>query len=187
MGRRPQPEIRERLLDRCADHALEHGLPDRLSVLAEAAGTSSRMLVYHFGTRDDLRREVLRHTRRRQRDVFGALLAPRGDEPYADTLRRAWAGLTGPSGRGYLALFGRLREADELWPGFRAEATLDWLGPLAEGAAALGRPELSTLLLATLRGLLLDLEATDDEPRVHAAFEDFLDLLSPIPGSEAGQ
>ena len=179
MGRRPRPEIRERLLERCTDHVLAHGLPEGLASFADATQTSPRMLIYHFGTRDDLRREVLRDARRRQRQWYGALLAPRADEPYVHTLRRAWREMTGPAGRPYLALFGWLREnADELWPGFRAEATADWLGPLREGLAALGRPELATLVLAVLRGLVLDLEACDDEVRVHDAFEDFLGLLA---------
>ena len=65
MGRRPQPEIRERLLDACTSYALECGLPDRMGPLAAAAGTSTRMLVYHFGTRDQLLVALLRHGGRR--------------------------------------------------------------------------------------------------------------------------
>ncbi|MFC5850626.1 hypothetical protein ACFPZI_01880 [Streptomyces chlorus] len=41
MGRRPQPDIKNRLLDACADYALAHGLPDRLEPLATATGTSA--------------------------------------------------------------------------------------------------------------------------------------------------
>ncbi len=39
MGRHRRPQIRQRLLEACTDHALEHGLPDRLGPLAAAAGT----------------------------------------------------------------------------------------------------------------------------------------------------
>ena len=35
MGRHKQPEIRDRILDACVDHALAHGLPDRLELFAE--------------------------------------------------------------------------------------------------------------------------------------------------------
>lgn len=179
MGRHRRPEIRERLLDSCTDHALEDGLPDRLHAFAQAAGTSPRMLIYHFGSRDALVREVLRQARARQRDVFGALLAPRPGEPYPVTLRRAWAEMTGSSGRRYLALFGWLREnADDLWPGFRREATTDWLTPLADGLDSIARPELATVVLAVIRGLVLDLEATGDVDRVDRAFADFLGLLT---------
>ena len=54
MGRHKQPEIRDRILDACVDHALAHGLPDCLEPLAVASGTSTRMLMYHFGTQDAL-------------------------------------------------------------------------------------------------------------------------------------
>jgi AcrR family transcriptional regulator len=186
MGRRPQPEIRERLLDACASYALEHGLPDRMAPLAAAAGTSTRMLVYHFGTRDQLLREVLRRARRRQLEVFGQMLRPRAGEPYLDTLARAWERMTGAEGRPYLRLFDQLHIAQlrdgagrPLWPDFRRVATTDWLGPLEEGLAGLGRPELATVVLATLRGLLMDLNATGDEARTARAWGDFLDLLRP--------
>lgn len=187
MGRHPQPEIKQRLLDACTDHALEHGLPDRLTPLAAAAGTSARMLLYHFGTRDALLRAVLRHARQRQLDTFGDLLHVREDEPYTTTLARVWAVMTGPQGRPYLRMFGQLRDSTEqqLWPDFRREATTDWLAPLEAGLRSIGRPELATLVLAVIRGLLLDLDATGDTARTGRAFADFLDTLRAGAGTGA--
>jgi len=179
VGRHKQPEIRERLLEACTDHALQHGLPDRLGPLAAAAGTSPRMLLYHFATKDDLLRAVLRRARARQRQRFGDLLRPRPTEPYLETLIHAWSGMTTPTGRLYLEMFGRLREDAEqqLWPGFRLEATTDWLAPLEEGLGTLGRSELATVVLAVIRGLIMDLEATADTPRIDQAFTDFISAL----------
>ena len=46
---------REVLLDTVTDHVLERGLIDlTLRPLAAAIGTSDRMLIYHFGSRDAL-------------------------------------------------------------------------------------------------------------------------------------
>lgn len=106
MGRRPQPEIRERLLVQCTRHALEHGLPDRLKPLV-AAGTSARMLLYHFGTRDALLREVLHEARRQQVAVLGGLLRGQPGTDYADTLRHAWSWLTGTEGWPFAACSAR--------------------------------------------------------------------------------
>lgn len=180
MGRRPQPQIRQRLLDACTDHALEHGLPDRLAPLATAAGTSNRMLIYHFGTRDGLLREVLGQARQRQVAAFNALLRPRAGEPYPATLARAWSAISGPEGEPYLRIFTRLNETagEPLWPGFRRAATTDWLAPLEEGMRTLGRPELATVVLAVIRGLLMDLAATGDRARTDRAFEDFLRTIA---------
>ncbi len=179
MGRPRQPEIRERLLKACTDHALASGLPDRLGPFAAAAGTSPRMLIYHFGTRDELLREVLAEARRRQVETFTALLRVRYGEPYPSTLRRAWLTMTGPHGEPYLRMFGRLHDTagEPLWPGFRRAATTDWLDPLETGMASMGRPELATLLLAVIRGLLMDLDATGDVARTSRAFDDFLAIV----------
>ena len=189
MGRRPQPAIRDRLLDACADHALAHGLPDRLEPLAIATGASARMLIYHFGTRDALLRAVLERARRRQLDTFGELLRVRPDEPYTATLERAWTSITGPDGRPYLRMFGQLRESatQRLWPDFRRVATTDWLGPLEDGLRGIGRPELATLVLAVIRGLLMDLDATADTTRTDRAFRDFLGAVELLPdGGRSG-
>ncbi|ABW13992.1 putative transcriptional regulator, TetR family [Parafrankia sp. EAN1pec] len=186
MGRPRQPEIRQRLLDACTDYALEHGLPDRLEPLARAAGTSTRMLIYHFGTRDALLRVVLGHARQRQLDTFGALLRARPDEPYTTTLNNAWTSMTGPDGAPFLRMFGQLRESSvqQLWPEFRRAATTDWLGPLADGLRSIGRQELATLVLAVIRGLLMDLDATADTTRTDRAFHHFLGTLDHQNGGE---
>jgi AcrR family transcriptional regulator len=179
MGRRPQPQIRQRLLDACTDYALEHGLPDRLEPLAGAADTSSRMLIYHFGTRDGLLREILGQARQRQVEAFTDLLRVRPEQAYPATLSHAWSAMTGPHGRPYLRMFSRLHDTsgEPLWPGFRRTATTDWLAPLEDGMRSLGRPELATVVLAVIRGLLMDLDATGDAERTHQAFHDFLSTL----------
>ena len=183
MGRHPQPEIRERLLDACTDHALAHGLPDRLAPFAAAAGTSSRMLVYHFETRDGLLREVLQRARERQVAAWGAALTLRDDEPYPVTLTRAWQTISGPEGAPFLRIFSHLHDTagGALWPGFRRAATTDWLAPLATGMSSLGRPELATVVLAVIRGLLMDLDATGDRVRTDRAFVAFVATLGGPP------
>ena len=188
MGRHPQPEIKQRLLDACTDYALENGLPDRLEPLATATGTSSRMLIYHFGGRDDLLRAVLGRARQRQLEMFGDLLRAQVDTPYTRTLSRAWTTMTGPRGRPYLQMFGRLRETAEqqLWPDFRRVATTDWLAPLEDGLRSIGRPQLATLVLAVIRGLLMDLDATGDTARTDRAFDDFIGTLEHLPVLRGG-
>src|SRR2546429_4737311 len=132
MGRQRQPEIKRRLLDACTDYALEHGLPDRLGPLAAAAGTSSRMLIYHFETRDGLLREVLGQARQRQVEAFTELIRLRPDEPYPVTLARAWSAISGPQGEPYLRMFGRLHDTagGPTLPGFPRTAAHHLSPPL---------------------------------------------------------
>ena len=137
------------------------------------------MLIYHFGTRDRLLREILEQARQRQVEAFTDLIRLRPEEAYQVTLARAWAAISGPPGEPYLRMFTRLHDTagEPLWPGFRRTATTDWLAPLEDGLSSLGRPELATVVLAVIRGLLMDLAATGDTSRTNQAFHDFLTMI----------
>jgi AcrR family transcriptional regulator len=64
---------RDRLVAAMAAHVLRHGLADAsLRPLARAAGTSDRMLIYHFGSKDRLIAALLAHLAA----AFEALLTP---------------------------------------------------------------------------------------------------------------
>lgn len=181
VGRHAQPEIKARLLEVCTSHALACGLPEQLAPFARATGCSSRMLLYHFGTRDALLRAVLERARHRQLELFGALLRPRPDLPYTATLAHAWTVITSGDGEPYLRMFrqwGGDARVRQLWPDLHQAATTDWLGPLEEGLRSVGRPELATLVLAALRGLLMDLDATGDVVRTDQAFQLLLSTLA---------
>jgi hypothetical protein len=117
--------------------------------------------------------------RQRQLITFGDLLRVRPDQPDTVTLMSAWIFITGPEGQPYLRMFGQLRDsaAQQLLPDFRRMATTDWLGPLEEGLRSVDRPELATLVLAVIRGLLMDLDATADSTRTDQAFSHFLSTL----------
>jgi len=54
----------------------------------------------------------------------------------------------------------------------------DWLDEVANVAGAAFDPAMARLGLAVVRGLLLDLVATEDESGVDAAAEAFANLLS---------
>lgn len=176
MGRLKQPQIASEILERCTDYSLAHGLPDRLDPLARASGASARMLLYHFGTRDALLQAILRRARQRQVASFTEWLRARPEEAYTETLARAWTEMTGPDGQPFVRMFNQLRENAEqsLWPDFRRIATTDWLKPLEEGLRTISRPESATLVLAVIRGLLMDREATGDATRTDRAFYEFL-------------
>lgn len=54
---------------------------------------------------------------------------------------------------------------------------------------SIGRPELATVVLAVIRGLIMDLEATADRARTDRAFADFLASIvpaAPLAGEEHG-
>lgn len=66
MARPANPEIRARLRERAVDYVISHGAADlTLRPLARALKTNARMLVYHFGSREGLMREILTGLRER--------------------------------------------------------------------------------------------------------------------------
>ena len=76
MARHPDPRIRARLRDRAVDYVLSHGVWDlSLRPLAKAIKTNARMLIYHFGSREGLMREILAGLREREDELPIALAA----------------------------------------------------------------------------------------------------------------
>jgi AcrR family transcriptional regulator len=66
---------RQRLLEAAAAYVTENGVGDRsLRQLAAALGTSHRMLIYHFGSKDGLLVEVSRLMEQRQRELLADLV-----------------------------------------------------------------------------------------------------------------
>jgi AcrR family transcriptional regulator len=178
---------RDAIVERAADHLLERGsVTVSLRELATAVEVSPRMLVHHFGSREQLLSRALREARSRQREAFEARLRPREGRCYADVLADAWRWFASDDARPYLRLFGQLHALAGA-PGsphaeFLREAVLDWLptieaGFAADGADAVAARELSTLTVAVVRGLLQDATATGEQDRVSAAFERYAVLL----------
>jgi AcrR family transcriptional regulator len=182
MEDQPPSEARNRLLDAVITHFTRAGLADQsLRRIAEATGTSHRMLLYHFGSRDGLLLAVVQAVEARTR----AMLASVGSDTTIgndDVIRRMWAYLAEPELAGFerlfFALYTRALQGDAA-----ARPLLDgdietWLDANDRLAAAAGVPRQTAraharLGMAVTRGLLLDLLATGDRAGVDAALEAF--------------
>ena len=67
---------KQRLLAAVVTVALTEGISDKsLRAIAEAAGTSHRMLIHHFGSREGLLVDVIREVEERQRTVLAEMVA----------------------------------------------------------------------------------------------------------------
>src|SRR3954453_21121030 len=88
---------RDRLLAAAMEHVAAHGVGDlSLRALAAALGTSHRMLIYHFGSREGLLIEIIRTVEAQQRAALAEMLADR-DAPPAETMRRMWRRVADPA------------------------------------------------------------------------------------------
>jgi AcrR family transcriptional regulator len=179
---------REELLERAYRYALEHGLADlSLRPLAAAIGSSPRVLLFLFGSKDGLVRELLAKARADELGYLAREDAASGDGLDA-MVAATWRWLAAAPVRPLLTLwteaYGRsLVEPDGPWSGFASQSVADWLDVLAgaQPAPATDDPDLAadrTLALAVLRGCLLDLLATGDAERVASAIARYLRLTS---------
>jgi len=194
MTRPRAPEARARLLDGIVDYILKRGLADlSLRPLAAALNTSPRMLLYFFGSKERLITEALAQSRTRQQQAFARMLSTLSGR--RQRLARAWEVWSSEESEKSLWLFFEVyalaMRDRKRFPGFLERLVKDWL-PFFEHAVATAGVEpdrvssLATFILATIRGLQLDLLATNDRARIDGAFRAMLELLAlqrqPVPG-----
>ena len=174
-------QAKEKLLGAAVEHALTHGIVDlSLREIASAIGTSHRMLIYHFGSREGLLVAVVREVERRERQTLQA-----GDQS-AQSSREFWAHLADPALRPQERLFFEIYSHALLGrpgtEGFLDEAITTWIEPVVQslvqaGVEASTAQALARLGLAVTRGLLLDLLATGDTAATTEAFHLFTTLV----------
>ena len=174
---------RDELAEQATDYALAHGLIGlSLRPLAEALGTSDRMLLYHFRDKDDLVATILRATTARSVGSIRAL------KPSAD-LRAAvldlWSAVSSGAMQGCqrlyveaaaLGLFGREPYVTEV-----REANAAWMSALADHLVRSGVPadragRAAAMVDATFMGLQIDqpLSTTSQQRR---AVQDLADAV----------
>ena len=179
-------DARADLLARVLDCAARDGLADRsLREIAAGVGTSHRMLLYHFGSREALLIEVIRTVEAQQRAALTAILQEEADAPPAEIMRRMWARVADPALWPNERLFFEVY-AQALQGSPHALPLLDgivdaWVEPLA-ALVAPGRPREEAraearLGVAVVRGLLLDLLATGDRAAADAAMERYIGMM----------
>lgn len=144
--------------------------------IAAAVGTSHRMLLHHFDTREQLLLRVVEDVERRQMSTLTHL----PDAP-ADAVAAMWADLRRPDLRPFERLFfecyARAAQGEEPFVQLLPGAVDDWVSATVERGSGRASEATVRLCLAVTRGLLLDLVATGDEVGVDAAAARFVELL----------
>ena len=154
---------REELADAATDHVLEHGLIGlSLRPLAEAIGTSDRMLLYHFSDKDDLVATILRTSNARSVARVRAM-RPSGDLRGAvrDLWREVSRGAQQQCQRLYVEAAATGLLGREPYASVVREANAAWMEALADHVRACGlsRAEarhVADLVDATFMGLQID-------------------------------
>ncbi len=130
-------QARDRILDAAVEHALSEGIVDlSLRDIAASIGTSHRMIIYHFGSREGLLVAVVREVERRERQTLGDAALSVTDA------RRLWDRLADPSLRPQERLFFEIYSHALLGrpgtEGFLEEALESWLSLITESMLIAG-------------------------------------------------
>ncbi len=190
-----RPSPRQRLLDAAIEYVAEHGLGEvTLRGLASAIGTSHRMLIHHFGSKEGLWVEIVQEVERRQRELL-AEIAPDPGQPVAAAMWAWWKHISDPAlwpnERLFFEVYGQALQGRAHTTEMLDAIVDSWLDPIAELSIARGTPRdiaraHARLGIAVTRGLLLDLLATGDVAAVDAAMRAFVDLYKSWLTSAAG-
>ncbi len=176
--------LRSELLGSIVDYVLTHGLAElSLRPLAKAVAASPRTLLYHFGSKDALVLAILEETSRRQTRLLEAWYERSAEHDARTLLLRAWQWLTAPRHDRLLRLlfesYGIALQDRRRHAAFLRAVSTGWILPFShtlerQGFSRERAAALATLLVAVVRGLLLDVLATGERTRVDRAFRSFI-------------
>ena len=182
-------ERRDVLLGKIVDTLLAEGIADlSLRPLAKTVGSSARLLIYHFGTKEQLLTDALAEVRLRIETSVRELAKNQQPESLEVFLLMFWKWALHESNQQYfrllfeidgLAMQNREKFSTEFWgAGFSKWVGIfeSSFGVLARGRS--GQPGASTLVLAALNGLLHDLLASGDRKRTTAALHFLIEKMS---------
>ena len=167
---------RQSLLADAVEHFAKNGIGDAsLRSIASSIGTSHRMLIYHFGSREGLLAEVVRTVEQQQRDLLTEVLAT--DLPLEEQNDLFWRRVTEAAliyGPLFFEISSHAMQNLPHTEALKADLITVWLPPLIElciraGIPPAEAPAYARLGLAASRGLLFDLLLTGDQPGVDEA------------------
>jgi AcrR family transcriptional regulator len=174
----PRGEARRReLLDRVTDDLAANGLVDfSLRRAARAAGTTHKVLLYHFDGADDLLAQAIFQLReRRIGNALAAIAAGPEGQSLARRVRAVWPALLGEESRVLdqaigLMMYDPVRYA-ELGRGASQQYLPSLLSICPPQWPDRRKLEVSEMILAALRGFLIDWLTSGNTTAIEAGFE----------------
>lgn len=178
---------RERLLNLVIDVVLRLGVRDlTMSAISREVGSNNRMMLYYFGSREQLLDEACVRAFERFPRLETMFDRMRGPGALRERLYGAWDDLAAPENRPYLVLFfqrfGAAMGDPERWRNDLHPSTHFWAEEVADILVADGVPEdraalAGTHLLAVWRGLQFALLADAEPVALRAAYRFGVDAV----------
>lgn len=173
---------KQELLDALIRYLVRHGLADlSLRPMAAEVGTSARLLIFHFGSKEQLVAEVLAEMQARLQHSFSAMLAANPAPRRVPLLRMFWDWAVDGENYDYHRLLYQLQllaaQNPKVYGRYLKQISSSWLElirsalPPAQRTAAF-----ATLYGAVFDGLFIELMSTGDRRRVLESLEQFISL-----------
>jgi AcrR family transcriptional regulator len=173
----PRGEARRReLLDRVVDDLAVNGLVDfSLRRAARAAGTTHKVLLYHFDGADDLLEQAIFQLRERRIANSLASINEAHPEKLSDRVRAIWPALLGEESRVLDQAMGLMQYDPVRYAGLGGGASRQYLPTLLTllppDWSERRKTEVAEMILAALRGLLIDRLTSGNIEGVEAGWE----------------
>jgi AcrR family transcriptional regulator len=172
-------ERRDELIHKSLDYFLKNGVAGlSLRPLASEIGTSARLLVYHFGSKEGLINAVMSEVQTRIQESFAALASVQGKRHDKGVMRTFWSWTIRPENARYLRLLFEVQvlaiQNPLKYARYLENTSSNWL-ELIEASMSHTREKriIATLCAAVIDGLLLEFLSTGDDRRTTKALEMF--------------
>lgn len=184
MSRPVEPEKKQEILEQCLAEAIALGAFDSsINAIAKKIGTSARMIIYHFGSKQELERQLISLLEMRLREKLWILQEVPSTETacLTETLLDMWHHLTSPEMYGLLKLTMELNQraiqGDLETQNFLEQESQKWVDSLSnltsDRTAALS-------LFHLFQGAILDFLTTGNAQRGQQTIASFARILEAI-------
>lgn len=170
---------RHELLEKLIAYLARHGIADlSLRPMAKATGTSARLLIFHFGSKEELIQQVLEEMQARLQRSFTTMAQGERKGPL---LRAFWDwALTEPN-YATLRLLYQLHmlaaQSPRTYGRYLKRNAMNWLELIQQALPDEQRdPRFVTLLGAVFDGLFIEYMSTGDRPRTTGSLDTFIKM-----------
>jgi AcrR family transcriptional regulator len=183
---RPTQPRRQELLDEVIAYLGKHGIADlSLRPMAAATGTSARLLIFHFGSKEKLLEQALGEMQARLQRSFVTMAE---GERKAPLLRVFWDwALTEPN-HAMLRMVYQLHmlaaQSPKTYRRYLKRNSLNWLELIQQALPPEQRdPNFATLLGAVFDGLFMEYMSSGDKRRTTATLDSFIKMAQAHMGA----
>jgi AcrR family transcriptional regulator len=187
MNRPKDPALRQKLLERAVQYVLRHGVGGlSLRPMAKDIGTTARMLIHHFGSKETLVADILVAIEQGFAQRTAAYVGD--DRTIRFILNRMWSETAAPAMdsalRAMFEVWGQALVCPSRYESFLESLTEPWIDMLRRrfehaGHKAADAAILATLAVGAFQGLQLVRLTSGDRARSAAALKTLMQWLDP--------